>query len=222
MDIILFAIVAIFLVWKLRSALNKEQSFLKNNNTNSQSTQTSKTIFLQNVKVLNVSKTSQNKKSQPSEVDALFETEKLHLDESLHESYRAMLSVYPNLRVSLIKDISTTIYEELLRALETKNPTFFSFSPEKELYLNLKKKIEEFDYNIHLSKIESITIKKIDCLPKVVNVVVEIISKQLVYKENEGGNVVDGSKSIPVNVVETLELSYSTSGGNVWTLKSIV
>jgi hypothetical protein len=222
MDIILFAIVAIFLVWKLRSALNKEQSFLKNNNTNSQSTQTSKTIFLQNVKVLNVSKTSHNKKSQPSEVDALFETEKLHLDESLHEPYKAMLNLYPNLRVSLIKDISATIYEELLRALEIKNPTFFSFLPEKELYLNLKKKIEEFDYNIHLSKIESITIKKIDCLSKVVNIVVEIISKQLVYKENEEGNVIEGSKSIPVNVLETLEISYSTSGGNVWTLKSIV
>jgi hypothetical protein len=221
MDIILFAIVAIFLVWKLRSALNKEQSFLKNN-TNTQSSQISKTVFLQNVKVLNVSKTSQNKKGQQSEVDTLFETDKLHLDESLYEPYRVMLNLYPNLRVSSIKDIASTIYEELLRSLETKNPTFFSFLPEKGLYLNLKKKIEEFDYKIHLSKIESIAIKKIDCLSKVVNLVIEITSKQLVYKENEEGNVIEGSKSIPVNVVETLEIFYSTSGGSVWTLKSIV
>ena len=221
MDIILFAIVAIFLVWKFRSALNKEQSFLKNN-TNPQGSQVSKTVFLQNVKVLNVSKVSQNKKGQQNEVDTVFETDKLHIDEFLYEHYRVMLNLYPNLRVSFIKDITSTIYEELLRALETKNPTFFSFLPEKALYLNLKKKIEEFDYKIHLSKIESITIKKIDCLSKVVNLVIEITSKQLVYKEDEEGNVVEGSKSIPINVVETLETSYSASGGNVWILKSIM
>ena len=71
MDILLFAIVACFLLWKLRSAINKEPTFLKNNTNSNDSTPQKKVTLLQNVKVFNVQKPQKN--NAQSEVTSIFE-----------------------------------------------------------------------------------------------------------------------------------------------------
>ena len=84
---------------------------------------------------------------------------------------------------------------------------FTKFFVEKPLYELLKEKIENPQLHIFLCKIDAVEIKQIKTAGKVVDITVEVASQQIVYQEDAEGNIIKGSKAVPVSVRESLELS---------------
>lgn len=219
MDILLLAIIAFFVVWKFRSILNQNQSFTKGNSNNMQGSHAvSKNIMLQNIKIMSNQKLQ--KKVQQNEINEIYEQEKGNLDESLHESYKELLSLNLSFVVKNLVSALQNTYEELLLSFETKKPSFTSVLVEKSLYLNLIKKIENISYSIYLLKINKTSIKEIEIKDRNIKIVAEISSQQLIYKEDDNGNVVEGSKVKYVPVTENIEIAYFPNS-TLWTLNRI-
>ena len=55
-------------------------------------------------------------------------------------------------------------------------------------------------------KINNINISQIVKTGNMINITAQISSSQIVYKEDEDGNVTEGSKTLPISVVENIEL----------------
>lgn len=210
MDIILLAMVAIFLIWKLRSVLNKEQSFI------SSSEKTNHKVMLTNVSISNV------KSSQPKQEELInfFEEQKKYLEEKNHNSYRQFLNIQPNVSVYELNKGLEEIYENLLFALEKKDMVVENFIINPALKDRLTKQILKSNCSIHLSAVNSIKVQEINIMPKSVQIIGKIEAMQIIYKLDEEGNVTEGSKITPVKVYDIIEIE-RTKSSSVWALNSI-
>lgn len=210
MDIILLAMVAIFLIWKLRSVLNKEQSFI------SSSEKTNHKVMLTNVSISNV------KSSQPKQEELInfFEEQKKYLEEKNHNSYRQFLNIQPNVSVYELNKGLEEIYENLLFALEKKDMVVENFIINPALKDRLTKQILKSNCSIHLSAVNSIKVQEINIMPKSVQIIGKIEAMQIIYKLDEEGNVTEGSKITPVKVCDIIEIE-RTKSSSVWALNSI-
>lgn len=206
MDIILFALVALFLIWKLKGVLNGEQSFLSQNTQKKTPSDSIKKVHVISVK---------DKKPEP---DNFFEEQKELLPENLHESYRVLLNVYPNITVDGLKSIIVDAYEELMLSLENKDPSLLPSFVSGDLCKKLTKNIQNIQYSIHLSEVKSVEIKLLEIKGKAAKILADVSSKQLIYKMDKDGNVTEGSKITPVSILESVEMVRTT---NQWIVTSI-
>lgn len=221
MDIILIALVALFLVWKFRNILNKEQTFIKNPNTmNSMFVQNPKSPNEKRIEIMKIPGIQNTKKNQVEQLDKLFQDEKQKLPENLHHIYQSVLLSNPNFYISKAQEDVKDIYEEIIISFAEKTLFFTKFSVEGSLNIKLQEKIQNLPYKICLVKILEANVSDLILLGKNIQIVFEVISHQLLYKEDENGNVTEGSKITPVTVKEKVQLLYVSSSGS-WVLQNI-
>lgn len=222
MDIIFFALVALLLVWKLRNVLNKDQSFL-NKTTDSygnvgngmtDSPANSSGNILQVIGFAN-----KNKQSKEA-LDAVFAFEKLQIDPSLHDIYQSIFEMNPQITISSTCDIARQVYENLIQSLHTKVLSI-SCNIMPEFAVILDEKIKNIDYSISLMKIDSARVTDISVLGKDVLFIIEIVSQQIVYKEDASQTVTDGSKSIPVTEKEFVHIVRQIGNPDIVMLKAV-
>lgn len=212
MDIVFFAIIALFLVWKLKNVLNSDQTFVmpKSDNERNDNFQNIKEkVSIRNVEVISV--------KDKKEDENFFENEKVKIHESLHNSYKSILEVYPGTTIDNFTDIIYEIYEDLIFAFEKKVFDFQNFSINPDLLKQLQKNVEKLPYSICLSNVVSVEIKDLEMKNKIIRLVASISSQQIIYKTDAEGNVVEGSKTVPVTVNEEIEIIRN----NIWILESI-
>lgn len=216
MDILIFALVTFFLIWKFRSALSKEQPFIKSNKPDI------RIVTAKDVTAEISQKLMNSKKNQKNLLESVYEVEKLKLPENLHITYKEIFFANPNLTVSFIKESATHIYEEVYNVFRTKQVFFSGFSVESSFFKNFSERVMLGKYSAYLVKILSVDIQNIVVVGKAINFAISISSNQLIYKENEEGIVIEGSKVAEVNVSEVLHISYSPSNnGDVWFLDNL-
>lgn len=221
MGIIFFAVVALLLAWKLRSVLNKEQSFLKktadahgNTNTAAPESANNGGAILQAIGLTN--KNKQNKEA----LEAIFAFEKMQIDPSLQSVYQSVFEMNPQITISSTCEIAKEIYEDLIQSTKAKILSVpCNIAP--ELAVTLNEKIKRVDYSISLMKIDSVRITDISILGKDILFVVEVVSQQIVYKEDENHNVIEGSKSVPVSEREFLHIVRQAGNADIITLRAV-
>jgi len=248
-DVIIFAVIAAFLLWKLRNVINgsAEQSFIKKDFQKNGIVQI---IPEDQLKVTTLGKTSE-KKTKQQELATIVTSEKVHIKPPLHAVYEAIFALNPNLRLSLIKQDISQIYEDLMKTIEDSNFVITNFAVEIKLAEKIKKQSlamsnsitnsvpnetengeEESvnviskpktykEHNVFLQKINDIEIIDIAIAGKMINIVAQIKSEQIVFKENQEGEVIEGSKITPVSVTETLYISRTINGTSTWFLEDI-
>jgi predicted lipid-binding transport protein (Tim44 family) len=218
LDIIFFAVIAIFLVWKLMNVINnKDQSFLaKTTESYANSVQNSSqgSGVLQAIGIGN-----KNKPSKES-LDAMLVFEKLQIDQSLHNVYQSVFELNPHVTPSSTCQIAKKIYEEVVQAFKTKILACeYTISP--DLMSSLNEKLGRLAHSINLMKIDSAKVTDISVSAKEAIFVVEIISQQIVYREDENGDVIEGSKVKPVEVKECLHIVRQINNTEIVMLKNI-
>lgn len=218
LDVVFFAVVAILLIWKLMNVINgKEQSFLaKTTDSYANTGENSK----KNNGVLQVIGVNGKNKHSKESLDAILAFEKLQLDASLHNIYKAVFEVSPSITPSSTCQIAKQMYEEVVQAFHTKIlASGYTIAPEMMTILN--EKLLRLKHSVNLVKIESAKVVDISLVGKEVNFVVEIESQQILYREDETGSIVEGSKSTPVNVVEKLHIVRNVGNAETAILKAI-
>ena len=216
-DIIIFAVIAVFLIWKLKNVINSgEETFLKKD-FKSNSPQI---IPDEKIKVSTVGKVSE-KKAKQVELLAISTLEKTSIPPEYHSEYDAIFMQNPNMTTSAMKSDISIIYEDLVKAVI--NPTFLitNFAIEHSLSQRLKAQSEIIKHQIFLEKISSIEIQSIFLVNKIIRLTALIESKQIIFSEDENGNIVTGSKTISVPVSECLTLSRMVNGTGLWLLEDI-
>ena len=216
-DIIVAAVVAMFLLWKLRKVINSgEQTFLKK----PMQSGSLQVIPEDQIKVATVGKTEE-KKAKQHELIAVSNLEKSLLKTELHTAYDSIFAVNPAMKISLIKQDISQIYEDVMRVIE--EPTFFItlFMIENQLLEKIKSQSLAMSHKIFLQKVEAVEITELTHAVKMMNVVAKVTSKQLAYKEDEAGNVIEGSKITPISTTETLFVTRAVNGSGMWFLVDV-
>ena len=218
LDIIFFAVIAIFLVWKLMNVVNnKDQSFLAKTTesyANSGQSSSQGSVVLQAIGL-----GSKNKPSKES-LDAMLVFEKLQIDQSLHNVYQSVFEMNPYVTPSSTCQIAKKIYEEVIQAFKTKI-LVCEYTISSELMSSLNEKLVRLTHSINLMKIDSAKVTDISVSSKEATFVVEIISQQIVYREDEKGDVIEGSKVKPVQVKEYLHIVRQINNPEIVMLKNI-
>lgn len=216
-DIIIAAVVAMFLLWKLRKVINSgEQTFLKK----PMQSGSLQVIPDDKIKVATVGK-SEEKKVKQMELVALSNVEKSLLKPELHTAYDSIFAVNSAMKISLIQQDISQIYEDVMRVIE--DPTFFItlFMIENQLLERIKNQSLAMSHKVFLQKVEEVEIIELAHAGKMMNVVANVTSKQLVYKEDEVGNVIEGSKITPISTTETLFVTRAVNGSGMWFLVDV-
>ena len=147
--------------------------------------------------------------------------EKSLLEPELHSAYDSIFAVNPAMKISLIKQDISQIYEDIMRVIE--EPTFCItlFVIENQLLEKIKSQSLAMSHKVFLQKVEEVEITELTHAGKMMNVVAKVTSKQLAYKEDEAGNVIEGSKITPISTTETLFVSRAVNGLGMWFLADV-
>jgi predicted lipid-binding transport protein (Tim44 family) len=219
-DIIFFAVVAIVLIWKLVNVINnKEQSFLSKTTEGYANSGANQAAGQGNGVLQAIGIGNKNKPTKES-LDAILTFEKLQIDQSLHNVYDSVFEANPYVTPSSTCQIAKQMYEEVLQAFKTKVlASSYTISPEMMNILN--EKLGRLKHSVMLMKIDSAKVTDISFSGKDVTFVVEIVSQQIVYREDENGVVVEGSKAASVAVKEHLHIIRPVNNQDAATLKAI-
>ncbi len=216
-DIIIIAVVATFLLWKLRKVITSdEQTFLKKN-TQSGSLQV---IPEDQIKVATVGKADE-KKAKQLELAVISSVEKTLLKTELHQAYDTIFAANPAMKISFIKQDVSQIYEEVMHSVEDASFVITSFMVEQQLMDKIRNQSAVMEHKVFLQKVESVEIVELMHAGKMMNIVASVKSQQIVYKEDEAGNIVSGSKTALIDVTETLFVTRAVNGSGMWLLINI-
>lgn len=216
-DIIIIAAISLFLLWKLRKVITSdEQTFLKKP-TKSGSLQV---IPEDQLKVATVGKVDE-KKAKQAEILALSTLEKTSLKSELHTAYDSIFAANSNIKISLVKQDISQIYEDVMRSIEDSSFVITSFIVEPQLMEKIKSQSALIQHKIFLQKVEEIEITELMHSGKMMNIVASVKSQQIVYKEDADGNITSGRNNASIEVTETLFVTRAVNGSGAWLLIDI-
>jgi hypothetical protein len=222
LEIIIFAIVAAFLFFKLKSILGKEDD-------NTQGVRSGN--FANSIKNITISaKEVDVKTKEQKQVEAEEEIKKnlTLFKPELESAYREISSTSPNGFLNLKNFFSSVedIFSELIKARNTKTLSNITFSLSKDVASILldvfkSESLSNPNQKIELVKIEAIEIEDMKAIQGDAFLKVKISSSQIRYSK-EGENITSGSITIPHQFIDHFTITRILKDKlYIWTLTSI-
>lgn len=228
-EIILYAIVAFFVINKLRSVFGieviseennskyKENGLLDNDVKNEQNIKQNEN----DAKEFNASKKNINDKEE--DLSKYFCNENIS---DLLNKIEKIKKIYPDFLLKNFLNTATVVYELIIKAFCDQDCQQIQNLCSEDIYHLLSEKIKKLKQKNHLQKIKIIHIKAliidITINENIVSIVINFSSNQFSYVENNNNELISGNKSKDIEVIEYFTFIKKINDHNKqWMIQSI-